>query len=137
MQDGPPYNRDRQQHRQQMQAFLQTHFPGHSWEFSLPGGSGSETYLDDLCKHPIYKVNSACGRNSSIVYYCRHPAYRKLKWGQWQIREIDKRKGKDGRGIVTSITCPKCGNLNPETRLYCVVCGESLMNVRLVTVRAL
>ena len=43
MQDTPFHTRDRQQHRQQMQAFLQTHFPGKVWEFSLPGGSGSET----------------------------------------------------------------------------------------------
>ena len=36
---------DRQQHQQEVQAFLQKHFRGGSWEFSLPIGTGHETYF--------------------------------------------------------------------------------------------
>ena len=37
---------DRQQHQQEVQAFLQKDFSSHqSWEFALPNGSGNETYF--------------------------------------------------------------------------------------------
>jgi thiamine kinase-like enzyme len=36
---------DRQQHQQEVQAFLQKHFSNQSWELALPEGSGNETYL--------------------------------------------------------------------------------------------
>jgi thiamine kinase-like enzyme len=36
---------DRQQHRQEVLSFLQSHFPAQSWEFSLPAGTGRETYV--------------------------------------------------------------------------------------------
>jgi hypothetical protein len=36
---------DRQQHRQEVRAFLQKHFSNQSWEFALPEGSGHETYF--------------------------------------------------------------------------------------------
>ena len=35
----------RQRHRHEMQTFLESHFPGQTWEFTLPEGSGGETYL--------------------------------------------------------------------------------------------
>jgi hypothetical protein len=35
---------DRQQHQQEVRAFLQKHFSSRSWEFSLPIGTGHETY---------------------------------------------------------------------------------------------
>ncbi len=36
---------DRSQHQQEVRSFLERHFAGQSWEFSLPAGTGSETYL--------------------------------------------------------------------------------------------
>jgi thiamine kinase-like enzyme len=36
---------DRQQHQQEVQAFLQKHFSNQTWEFTLPKGSGNETYF--------------------------------------------------------------------------------------------
>jgi thiamine kinase-like enzyme len=44
---------DRDQHQQEVRGFLQKHFPGRDWDFSLPPGSGNETYfarrLDQAC----------------------------------------------------------------------------------------
>jgi thiamine kinase-like enzyme len=37
--------RNRQQHQQEVQVFLQQHFLNQSWEFTLPKGSGNETYF--------------------------------------------------------------------------------------------
>jgi thiamine kinase-like enzyme len=45
MQDRPSKYNDRQQHQRAVQSFLQGHFPGDAWEFSLPEGTGSETFL--------------------------------------------------------------------------------------------
>jgi len=36
---------DRQPHRQEVQGFLQKHFATHDWKFTLPHGSGNETYF--------------------------------------------------------------------------------------------
>ena len=36
---------NRQEHRQEVDRFLQKHFPIHPWIFSLPQGSGMETYF--------------------------------------------------------------------------------------------
>lgn len=36
---------DRQQHQQEVRAFLQKQFSSHHWEFTLPKGSGNETYF--------------------------------------------------------------------------------------------
>ncbi len=36
---------DRQQHEQEVEDFLQRHFSDLNWEFSIPKGSGNETYL--------------------------------------------------------------------------------------------
>ena len=36
---------DRQRHRQEVQSFLQRHFPIEDWDFSIPHGTGMETYL--------------------------------------------------------------------------------------------
>jgi thiamine kinase-like enzyme len=36
---------DRQQHQQEVKAFLQKHFFTHQWDFELPKGSGNETYF--------------------------------------------------------------------------------------------
>lgn len=36
---------NRQQHEQEVQAFLQQHFSSQSWELTLPKGSGNETYF--------------------------------------------------------------------------------------------
>lgn len=36
---------DRQEHQQEVRSFLQKHFPAHNWTFSLPPGSGRETYV--------------------------------------------------------------------------------------------
>jgi thiamine kinase-like enzyme len=43
---------NRRQHQQEVQAFLQHHFPGAAWEFSLPRGSGNETYF---CQSHLFK----------------------------------------------------------------------------------
>lgn len=37
--------RDRQQHQQEVRAFLQKRFSSHHWEFTLPKGNGNETYF--------------------------------------------------------------------------------------------
>jgi thiamine kinase-like enzyme len=36
---------DRQHHQEEIRAFLQNHFGSTQWDFSLPGGSGNETYF--------------------------------------------------------------------------------------------
>jgi hypothetical protein len=36
---------NRQEHQQEVLAFLQAHFPGRSWDFTLPKGTGHETYF--------------------------------------------------------------------------------------------
>jgi thiamine kinase-like enzyme len=36
---------DRQRHRQEVRSFLQRHFPIEDWDFSIPHGTGMETYL--------------------------------------------------------------------------------------------
>ena len=36
---------DRWQHQQEVHTYLQRYFPGQAWEFSLPEGTGSETYF--------------------------------------------------------------------------------------------
>jgi thiamine kinase-like enzyme len=36
---------DRKQHQQEVRSFLQKHFSSQSWKFSLPQGTGNETYL--------------------------------------------------------------------------------------------
>jgi Ser/Thr protein kinase RdoA (MazF antagonist) len=36
---------DRQKHQQEVQSFLQKHFPNQSWIFSIPSGTGMETYF--------------------------------------------------------------------------------------------
>jgi thiamine kinase-like enzyme len=46
---------DRQKHQQQALAFLQKHFSNQSWEFTLPKGSGNETYFARSNEH-IYFV---------------------------------------------------------------------------------
>jgi thiamine kinase-like enzyme len=38
-------NVDRQKHQAEVRSFLQKQFPGEEWEFSIPGGSGNETYF--------------------------------------------------------------------------------------------
>ncbi|MGE5249212.1 MAG: phosphotransferase [Bacteroidota bacterium] len=40
-----PAGRDRRQHQQEVQTFLQKHFASRSWEFALPSGSGKESYF--------------------------------------------------------------------------------------------
>src|SRR5512143_2002728 len=40
-----PARRDRRQHQQEVQAFLQKHFSSRSWKFALPSGSGKESYF--------------------------------------------------------------------------------------------
>ena len=37
--------RDRQQHQQEVRAFLQKQFSSRHWEFAFPKGSGNETYF--------------------------------------------------------------------------------------------
>ena len=36
---------DRQKHQQEVRSFLQEHFPIHDWDFSIPHGTGMETYF--------------------------------------------------------------------------------------------
>lgn len=36
---------DRQKHRQEVRSFLQRHFPSQNWVFSIPPGTGMETYF--------------------------------------------------------------------------------------------
>jgi thiamine kinase-like enzyme len=36
---------DRREHHQEVRSFLQKHFPTNGWSFSLPHGSGTETYF--------------------------------------------------------------------------------------------
>jgi thiamine kinase-like enzyme len=45
---------DRQRHQQEIQAFLQKHFSSQSWEFSLPKGSGNETYFARDNEHTYF-----------------------------------------------------------------------------------
>ena len=45
---------DRQQHKQEVQAFLQKHFSNPSWELALPGGSGNETYFVQSNEHAYF-----------------------------------------------------------------------------------
>jgi thiamine kinase-like enzyme len=45
---------DKQQHQQEVRAFLQKHFSNHSWEFTLPKGSGNETYFAQCNEHTYF-----------------------------------------------------------------------------------
>ncbi|MDQ3005861.1 MAG: phosphotransferase [Chloroflexota bacterium] len=45
---------NRQQHQHEVRAFLRKHFPGQSWEFSLPKGSGNETYFARANEHTYF-----------------------------------------------------------------------------------
>src|SRR5438045_3565813 len=45
---------DRQQHQQEVQAFLQKHFSNQTWEFTLPKGSGNETYFAYSHEHTYF-----------------------------------------------------------------------------------
>jgi thiamine kinase-like enzyme len=45
---------DRQQHQQEVQVFLQKHFSNRSWEFTLPKGSGNETYFAHSDEHTYF-----------------------------------------------------------------------------------
>jgi thiamine kinase-like enzyme len=45
---------NRQQHQQEVQAFLQQHFSNQSWELTLPSGSGSETYFARCNEHTYF-----------------------------------------------------------------------------------
>jgi len=45
---------DRQQHKQEVQDFLQKHFQIKSWEFTLPKGSGNETYFAHSNEHTCF-----------------------------------------------------------------------------------
>src|SRR5262245_60707686 len=46
---------NRQQHKQEVQIFLQQHFPNQSWDFALPSGSGNEKYFA-RCNEQSYFV---------------------------------------------------------------------------------
>jgi len=46
--------KDREQHQQEVQAFLQKHISNQSWEFDLPKGSGNETYFADSNGHTYF-----------------------------------------------------------------------------------
>lgn len=45
---------NRQQHEQEVQAFLQQHFSSQSWELTLPKGSGNETYFAQCKGHTFF-----------------------------------------------------------------------------------
>lgn len=45
---------NRQQHQQEVQAFLQQHFSNQSWELTLPNGSGNETYFARCNKNTYF-----------------------------------------------------------------------------------
>src|ERR1044071_2983716 len=45
---------NRQQHRQEVQAFLQQHFSNQPWELTLPNGSGHETYFARCNEHAYF-----------------------------------------------------------------------------------
>jgi thiamine kinase-like enzyme len=46
--------RNRRQHQQEIQTFLQKHFSSQSWEFTLPEGSGNETYFAHGNEHACF-----------------------------------------------------------------------------------
>ena len=45
---------NRQQHQQEAHAFLQKHFSNQSWEFTLPKGTGNETYFAHSNEHTFF-----------------------------------------------------------------------------------
>jgi thiamine kinase-like enzyme len=45
---------NRQQHQQEVQAFLQQHFSNQSWELTLPNGRGNETYFARCNKNSYF-----------------------------------------------------------------------------------
>ena len=45
---------NRQQHQQEVQAFLQQHFSNQFWELTLPNGSGNETYFAHCHGHSYF-----------------------------------------------------------------------------------
>ena len=59
---------ERQQHQQEVQTFLQKHFSNKSWEFSLPKGSGNETYLAHSNEHAYFvKVGVQISRYQAMA----------------------------------------------------------------------
>lgn len=53
----------RQQHLPEVQAFLQSHFASRSWHFTLPGGTGHETYLAHSADRTCFvKLGAALAR---------------------------------------------------------------------------
>ena len=59
---------DRQRHRHEMQTFLESHFPGQTWEFRLPEGSGGETYLAlSQAQACFVKINAPTARYQAMA----------------------------------------------------------------------
>jgi thiamine kinase-like enzyme len=59
---------NKQQHQQEVQFFLQRHFPSQSWEFTLPKGSGNETYFAHSYGHAYFvKLGTQAARYQAMA----------------------------------------------------------------------
>lgn len=59
---------DRQRHRQEVRDFLQRHFPIQDWDFSIPHGTGMETYIVQGTKQRYFvKVGVAVERYQAMA----------------------------------------------------------------------
>ena len=58
---------NRQQHQQEVQAFLQQHFSNQTWELTLPKGSGNETYFARCNGHTCFVKLGAQARKYQVV----------------------------------------------------------------------
>src|SRR5688572_7088082 len=72
---------NRQVHRQEVERFLQKHFPFHRWIFSLPQGRGMETYFVQANEQRYFvKVGAPVERYLVMAEIGLTPPI--LAWGQ-------------------------------------------------------
>jgi hypothetical protein len=61
---------ERQGHQQEVRSYLQNHFSAHDWAFSLPRGTGRETYFAQGNGHNYFvKVGTAVERYQSVAAF--------------------------------------------------------------------
>jgi hypothetical protein len=59
---------NRQEHQQEVLSFLQSHFPGRSWDFTLPKGTGHETYFAHTAERAFFvKVGAQADRYRAVA----------------------------------------------------------------------